>query len=227
MKRRSWLATSNHPICISRSLGIDQLDGCSLRPRRWKKERKNETGTLCSRLVRQSEKRTKAGGGQTKWGRQEIGRAVFVGRTEFGEWHHKSPEFQRCIARVARGPGDASLSPWAPGGSARRLLRAYPRDRFRFCLRACVVTSGVRIGSWQPRCSSSLGCIQRASSVPRVLILQLLFALLRPSRYAAHGGPSLSVFTFSAPSDYVQLASLSLVSGSEILSKLRVSPSRR
>lgn len=132
---------SNHPICISRSLGIDQLDGCSLRYRRWEKEKTKETGALCTRSFAEA-RRGRNGGGQTKWGRQEIGR----GRLR------RPSGIRRVTPQVAgisalhspggsRSRGCVSFSLGPPAAQHAACYARVLRDRFRFCLRACVVTS--------------------------------------------------------------------------------------
>ena len=103
---------------------------------------------------------------------------------EFNGWHHKSPEFQRCIAQVARDPGARASFSLAPVGRRGDVTR---RDRACFCAGACVLLRGP---DREPaRCSSSFGCIRGVSSVPGVLILQLLFALLWSSGMQPREGP--------------------------------------
>lgn len=73
------------------------------------------------------------------------------------------------------------MSLFLHGPRLRCLLRASPRSLSFLCIYTCIRVTSSTDREPALRCSSSLGCIRGASSVPRVLILQLLFALLRRS----------------------------------------------
>ena len=182
-----------------------------------KRRKKRDWRSALARSPKREEDETVAG--RRNGGGRKSAWVVFVGRAEFGEWHHKSLEFQRCIARVARGPGDASLSPWGPrlGAQHAACYARVLRDRFRFCLRACVVTSSPDRELAAPMFQFPSAAFNAQVACRACWYFSFCLHYFGPSRYAAHGGPSLSVFTFSSlsgletqPTMYNLILSLSL-----------------